>query len=200
MSTATDSLSDVDRRAADDGDVRPPFRRLAIMALVAVLLAVICILTVLPGLAPPLPTRGGERVVELDPKQVQQVEVVPRDGAPYSFARKGDAWVMSRPQGADVVPSDRLDGFLETLAGLTRLVVIDEPDQNLAEFGLEPPRAVVTIRGGKEVTLALGDRNPPLTALYVQILPGTNIVLAGAVLLWEFDKLVVLSKTQPVEP
>jgi hypothetical protein len=93
-----------------------------------------------------------------------------------------------------------LDGFLETLAGLTRLVVIDGADANLAEFGLAPPRAVVTIRDGRVFSLAIGDRNPPLTALYVQIFPEANITLVGSVLLWEFDKLVALSKTQPVEP
>lgn len=198
MSGLADTLQHGD--VVDDLASRPPLRRLAIMAAIAAVLAVVVIVTVLPGLAPPVPERRGEPVVALDPKSVRQVEVVPREGAPYSFARKDGGWVMTRVAGEEVVPSDRLDGFLETLAGLTRLVVIDEPDLSLAEFGLAPSRAVVTIRDGKEIKLALGDRNPPLTALYVQILPETNIVLVGSVLLWEFDKLVALSKTQPVEP
>ena len=200
MSAVAEPLRDVRDLESDDIGARPPLRRLAIMALVALVLGVVVLLTVLPGLAPPVPKRGGEPVVELDPKRVRQVDVVPREGAPYSFARKDGAWFMSRQQGEEAVPSDRLDGFLGTLAGLTRLVVIDEPDANLAEFGLAPPRAVITIRDGKDLALAVGDRNPPLTALYVQVLPNSDIVLAGAVLLWEFDKLVALSKIQPVEP
>lgn len=201
MSASTEPVPHLELDARGDAS-RPPFRRIAIMALIAAVLAVIAVLTVLPGLAPPVPERTGERVVELDPKTIQRIEVTPREGAPYSFLRKDRTWFLASAAGDIEVPSDRLDGFLDTLAGLTRLVVIDEPDLNLAEFGLAPPRARVTLRDGgdRTITLALGDRNPPLTALYVQVLPGTNIVLAGAVLLWEFDKLVALSKTPPVQP
>ena len=186
--------------AADDSGSRPPLRRVAIMAAIAAALGVVVLLTVVPGLRAVAPKRTGEPVVVFDPKGIRQVEVTPRDGSPYSFARKGGGWVMVGPAGEVEVPSDRLDGFLETLAGLTRLVVIDEPDLSRAQFGLDPPRAVVTMRGDQEIAIAIGDRNPPLTALYVQLLPRTNIVLVGAVLLWEFDKLATLARTQPVEP
>ena len=178
---------------------RPPTRRLLVMAAVAAALAVAVALTVLPGLAPPVPTRVGQPLVDLDPKAVSQVEVTPREGTPYSFARRGGGWVLVRPAGAVEVPADRLDGFLQTLAGLTRLVEIGEQDVDPAEFGLAPARARVVLRNGKEVTFAIGDRNPTLTGLYVQILPSSKIVLVGAVLLWEFDKLAVLAR-QPVEP
>ena len=170
------------------------------MALVAAALGVAVVVIVLPGLAPPALTPAGEPLVVLDPATVHQIDVVPRDGSSYSFRRENGAWFLVRGEERLEVPSDRLDGFVKSAATLTRLVVMSEPEMNLAEFGLDPPRARVTLRGGNEVTLALGDRNPPLTALYVQVLPKANIVLVGAVLLWEFDKLVVLSKAQPVEP
>jgi hypothetical protein len=184
--------------AVDDGS-NVPVRRLVLMAAVAAALGVIALVTVLPGLAPPLPTHG-VKLLSLDPKRVRFVDVVPRGGTAYTFARKDGTWMLSRDGAAVPVPSDRLDGFLETLAGLTRLVVIDEPGINLAEFGLEPPRAFITIRDGETHSIALGDRNPPLTALYVQVMPSSNIELVGAVLLWEFDKLVALTKTLPVAP
>jgi hypothetical protein len=181
--------------------VPAPLRRITVLAAIAIALGLVALVTVLPAMTPPLPDRGGESLVQLDPKRVRQVDVLPREGAPYSFNRRHQTWTMSaQGQGEVEVPSDRLDGFLETLAGLTRLVVIDGADANLAEFGLAPPRAVVTIRDGRLLSLAIGDRNPPLTALYVQIFPEANITLVGSVLLWEFDKLVALSKTQPVEP
>jgi hypothetical protein len=195
-SQATDATS-----AGDVGHVasRAP-RRVAILAAIAALLGVVVFLTLLTSekLAPP--KRPGEPLVALDPKEVRRVDVAPRQGAPYSFARKDGGWVIEGRGDDGEVPADRLDGFLETLTALTRLVVIDEPDPKLADFGLDPPRAVVTIHGATDVALAIGDRNPPLTALYVQILPRTNIVLVGAVLLWEFDKLASLAKSQPVEP
>jgi hypothetical protein len=196
----TDTLAADVARAPGDSGSQPPLRRVAIMAAIAAALGVVVFLTVVPGLKAAAPKRTGEPVVALDPKQIRQVEVTPRDGSPYSFARKNGGWVMVGPAGEGEVPSDRLDGFLETLAGLTRLVVIDEPDLSRAQFGLDPPRAVVTMRGDQDIAIAIGDRNPPLTALYVQVLPRTNIVLVGAVLLWEFDKLAALARTQPVEP
>lgn len=179
---------------------RAPVRRLLVLAAVAAGLAVLVAVTVLPGLAPPLPERSGELLVEFDPAAVRRVEIQPREGEPYAFERRGDAWLLEGRSEAQEVPADRLDGFLDTLAGMTRLVVISEPDIDPAEFGLDPPRARILLRDGKEVPIAIGDRNPPLTALYVQVLPGTNIVLVGAVLFWEFDKLANLARRQPVEP
>lgn len=200
MTAGTGSLGGERVGAPDLAGVPAPLGRILVLAAIAALLGLVALVTVLPALTPPLPDRGGESLLQLDPKRVRQVDVLPREGAPYSFNRRHQTWTMSA-QGSEVeVPSDRLDGFLETLAGLTRLVVIDGADVNLAEFGLAPPRAIVTIRDGRVLSLAIGDRNPPLTALYVQILPEANITLVGSVLLWEFDKLVALAKTQPVEP
>ncbi len=200
MSSRAEVLGDVPSASPDAGGVPAPTRRILLLAAIAGALGVVALLTVLPALAPPVPERGGERLIDLDPKRVRVVDVVPREGAPYTFTRTHQTWTMNR-QGHEVeVPSDRLDGFLETLSGMTRLVVIDAAEAPRSEFGLEPPRAIVTIRDGRVTSIALGDRNPPLTALYVQVLPEANIALVGSVLLWEFDKLVALSKTPPVEP
>lgn len=181
----------------DETGTPVPVRRLLVMAAVAGVLAIVALFTVLPRVVSrPLPTQGGERVFPFDPKRVRAVEFLTRDQpVPYSFTRRNGTWTLSGPQGSVEVPGDRVDGFLETLAGLTRLVVIDEPGTDLKDFGFVPPRAVVTIRDGRGFSFAIGDRNPPLTALYVQVLPSTNIELVGSVLLWEFDKLVALTKT-----
>lgn len=183
-----------------DAGATVPVRRLAVMAAVAAVLGVVALVTVLPRLEPPVPTQSGERLFDFDPKRVRIVEIITRDRQVlYSFTRRNGTWTLSGPEGEAEVPADRLDGFLETLAGLTRLVVIDGPEIDRKEFGLLPPRAMVTIRDGRATTFAIGDRNAPLTALYVQVLPSTNIDLVGSVLLWDFDKLVALTKTLPVE-
>jgi Domain of unknown function (DUF4340) len=181
--------------AAEATGTPVPVRRLLVMAAVAALLAVVALFTVLPRvLKPPVATPSGERVFRFDPKRVRRVEFITRDRVLHIFTRRNGTWTLAGPQGSVEVPADRLDGFLETLAGLTRLVVIDEPGTRLEDFGLAPPRAMVTIRDGRGFVFAIGDRNPPLTALYVQVLPSTNIELVGSVLLWEFDKLVALTK------
>jgi hypothetical protein len=185
----------------DEAGAPVPVRRLLVLAIVAAVLTVLAALTALPKLAPPAPTQAGERVVQFDPKRVRSVLLSLR-GRPgmYKFIRRDSTWTLYAPDGASVeAPADRLDGFLATASGLTRLVEIWGPEIEVKDFGLEPPRAAVTIRDGRAHVLAIGDRNPPLTALYVQVLPNPQIVLVGSVLLWELDKLIALTKTLPVE-
>lgn len=178
-----------------------PVRRVAMLAVATVVLAVVAAAMALPRLAPPAPTREGDLLFSFEPRRVRTVEVLVRGRkGSYEFSRRDRTWTLRGPGGGvEEVPADRLDGFLDTLAGLTRLVEISGPEIHLADFGLEPARAVVTVRDGRGFMFAIGDRNPPLTALYVQVLPSTNIVLVGSVLLWEFDKLAALIKTLPVE-
>jgi hypothetical protein len=193
------ALDDALPAAGGDLGTPVPVRRLAVMAAVVAVLAVVALFTVLPRVVtPPLPTQSGERLFPLEPKRVRVVEVTDLRGW-FRFVRRDHTWTLYHEHASVEVPADRLDGFLETLANLTRLVVIDDPGIDLKDFGLAPPRAVVSVRDGTTRTFTIGDRNPPLTALYVQVLPSTNIELVGSVLLWEFDKLVALTKTLPVE-
>ena len=183
----------------DDLGTPVPVRRLLVMAAIVAVLAIVALFTVLPRImAPPPATQSGERVFELDPKRVRAVEITDLRGV-FRFVRRDGAWTLRSDNGAVDVPSDRVEGFLTTLGSLTRLVVIDDSDTDLKDFGLAPPRAIVVIRDGRTRTIAIGDRNPPLTALYVQVLPSTKIELVGSVLLWEFDKLAALTKTLPVD-
>jgi hypothetical protein len=179
-----------------------PVRRLLALAGVAAVLAVVAALTALPKLAPPAPTQIGERVFDLEPRRVRSIDMAlpPEKGGLFKFVRRDATWTLYRRDGISAeVPADRLDDFLAAVAGLTRLVEIEGADIDGKDFGFDPPRAVVTIRDGGARAFAIGDRNPPLTALYVQVLPSPTIVLVGSVLLWELDKLIALTKTLPVE-
>lgn len=185
--------------AAADVGTPLPVRRLLSMGAVAAALAVIALFTVLPRvMTPPAVANAGKRLFAIEPKRVRTVEVRNANGL-FKFVRRDRTWTLYGEHGSVEVPADRLDGFVETLAGLTRLVVIDDAGIELKEFGLDPPRAMVTVRDGRSHVFTIGDRNPPLTALYVQVLPSTNIELVGSVLLWEFDKLAALTKTLPVD-
>lgn len=198
MSALDESLVVGGARAA--AGTPAPVRRLAILAAFAAALALIAAATALPKLAPPSPTRSGDRLFAFEPERVRTVEISLRDRkGVYELVRRDRTWTLYGPEGRVEAPADRVDGFLDTLAGLTRLVEIAGPDIRLADFGLAPPRAAVTVRDGSGFSFAIGDRNPPLTALYVQVLPSSKIQLVGSVLLWEFDKLVALIKALPVE-
>lgn len=193
------ALDDALPGAVDDVGTPVPVRRLLVMALVAAALGIVALFTVLPRvMAPPPATQGGERVFEVDPKRVRAVEMTDLRGV-FRFVRRDGAWTLNGAGGSLEVSSDLMEGFLTTLGSLTRLVVIDDAEVDLKDFGLAPPRAIVVIRDGRTRTITIGDRNPPLTALYVQVLPSTKVELVGSVLLWEFDKLLALTKTLPVE-
>jgi hypothetical protein len=165
---------------------------LAVLAAVAAVLAAIVVLTVLPTLNPPAPTAAGTPLVEVDPAQVTGIDAV-RGDATVRFNRTPGGWARSSPQGVEDIDPDRLDGFLSTLASLKRLSELSGDDLVPADFGLEPPRGEIVLHGPSDVRIVIGDRNPPLTALYVQVLPDPRIVLVGSVLLWEFDKLTGLA-------
>jgi Domain of unknown function (DUF4340) len=83
-----------------------------------------------------------------------------------------------------------LDDFLSTLADLQKLTTIDANARDLADYGLTIPsrRLGLETSDGGRLSLAIGDRNPPGTAVYVQIGAGGPVALAGALIIWEFDK------------
>lgn len=118
-------------------------------------------------------------LIEFDPAQVEAMTLGFRDEV-VSVARMGERW-----RGAD---DDRnLADFLAQLARAGRIAVVEEGE--LAEFGLAAPerRILLEMGQGKNMVLLLGDRTPAGTAAYVRTADGT-VAIAGALLLWEFDK------------
>lgn len=140
-----------------------------------------------PRLAPPTEAPKVP-LVGVPPATVVSIEVAGREER-GRFERVVGGWTRSR-SGGPAEPADAgvVDGFLDQLARLGRLTQFVEGD--LGAFGLAPPRGSIVLRGAQEATIVIGDRNPPLTALYVQVLPAPDIVLVGSVLLWEYDKLL----------
>lgn len=176
-----------DSASAADGFDRPRLGRLAgLLALAAVLGAVVAV-DLPPRLAPPT-EEPKTPLLGVPPSTVVSIEVAGR-GERGRFERVNGGWTRSR-SGGSPEPADAglVDGFLDQLARLGRLTQFVEAD--LGAFGLAPPRGSIVLRGKEEATILLGDRNPPLTALYVQVLPAPDIVLVGSVLLWEYDKLL----------
>jgi hypothetical protein len=166
------------------------------MLVVAAGLGWLVVATVLPKLNQP-PTRQGTRLIRIDPQAAHEVRIA-RGETRLEFFRAKDGWGLRPAAGADALVTDRLNGFLEALEQTTRLVEIGA--RPLSEFGLDPRRGEIVVRNGDEAKIAIGDRNPPLTGLYVQVLPGPSVVMVGAVLLWEFDKLVALAPREPIWP
>jgi len=130
--------------------------------------------------APPTRTRP---LLDFDPGEVVRVELVD-DGRTLETQRTDSGW-----QGVE--RSDAIDDFLRNLAAIG--VVLDLPvsESDLQDYGLATPRKVIrlSIRGRPQpLVLHLGDRNPATTGVYVRIGDNGPVVLAGALVAWEFDK------------
>ncbi len=85
-----------------------------------------------------------------------------------------------------------VNDFLLTLSELRVLMDIPASAQSLADYGLAPPLGVIVLHVNGEaqpLVLQIGARNPATTGVYVRIGENGSVVLAGALVEWEFDKL-----------
>ena len=124
------------------------------------------------------------RLFVFDPTSVVAVRVRQVD-VELTAVREDGHWAETSRSGA-------VDDLLQAIADLAEIAMIDVEPEKLAEYGLRPPRALVTLerRELPAIVLLVGDRNPTTTALYAQIGPDGQVVLTGALLLWELDKAI----------
>ncbi len=102
-------------------------------------------------------------LAEFDVAAVQSVRVARADGMTLVFVRDGDDWRMTAPE-ARPIDAQRIDGIV---AGLNTVSHADYPVDRipLADVGLDPPRATVTVDGDD---FRFGDRSPVSGQRYVQ--------------------------------
>lgn len=127
------------------------------------------------------PDRPVKHLLEFAPADVVRIELE-HDGRVRSATRRNGHW--------DRAP-DAMDDFLTNLAELGVLMDIQGGQQQLKDFGLQPPQSVVRLHvGGRSdpLVLQIGDRNPAVTGAYVRIGGTGPVVLAGALVAWEFDQ------------
>jgi hypothetical protein len=116
------------------------------------------------------------------------VEIV-RDGQATRFVCRDGAW--NAPGVADLV---------DALASLEVLDVVDaEPsDAGLYGLGADALRLRVSSDAGELVALEIGGTNPAETAVYVRRVGNASVLLVGALLRWELEKVRrVASTTSP---
>jgi hypothetical protein len=129
------------------------------------------------------PNQPVRRLLEFQAADVVSVRLE-RGGEARETERAGTTWKMASHSGA-------IDDFLHNLSGLGVLMDIPAGPAELRDYGLAPPQGVLRLRiRGQQAPLVLliGDRNPPVTGVYVRIGEDGPVVLAGALVAWEFDK------------
>jgi hypothetical protein len=131
----------------------------------------------IPSMAPAKP------LVEFTPEEVEAIHLR-LHSAQVQLRREGNGWTgVQRP--------DVADDFLTNLHDMQEIIELQASQKDLADYGLDPPedRIELLLHEGGPITLFLGKSNPAGTAIYVQIGRGGRVVLAGALLRWELDKL-----------
>jgi hypothetical protein len=115
--------------------------------------------------------------------------------------RRPEGWKLVTDSGAEPVPAEKVTDFLKALADARVVTEFTDGDDKRDELGLDEPAAEVSLRrvDGERIRIVVGDRNPTLTGLYVQVFPGGHLSMIGSVLLWEVDKLAALVTAQPPE-
>jgi len=112
------------------------------------------------------------------------------EGQRLECQRATDGWKQTIT-GARI-PPDAIEDFLTNLKKLINLGAVEGVETQLSEYGLQPPTAQITLQveGEGTRTLTLGKHNPVQTSLYAQINESPEVVLVGAVVLWDMRKLV----------
>jgi len=133
-----------------------------------------------------------EHVLDFDPAAVVGVRLE-RAGEIRHSEREGGEW-------HGVENPTLLDDFLHTLSTIGVLSEIPADQAGLEEYGLHPPHSIVELRlRGQQAPLVLqiGDRNPPTTGVYVRAGDNPRVVLAGALVTWEFEKAFKILANAP---
>jgi Domain of unknown function (DUF4340) len=129
------------------------------------------------------PHKPVRHLLNFEPQQVLGIQLQ-RGSETRASARTSGKW-QGTPNGGAI------DDFLHSLAELGIVLDIPEGSKQLKDYGLEPPQSVVELRTPGRSTpliLEIGDRNPAVTGVYVRIGRDGPVALAGALVLWEFDK------------
>jgi hypothetical protein len=133
----------------------------------------------------PLTTEDAKVVpplVRFHPDDVDEI-ILRSDGHQVTARREGGTWPPTTPVGA-------VADFLENLSAIGELMRLDGSPDQLRECGLDPPQGEIEIHraSGAPLVLLLGERNPAATGAYVRVGRNGHVALAGALILWEFDK------------
>ena len=132
------------------------------------------------GVDPNQPVR---HLIEFTPAAIVSVRLE-HDGTVREAERAGETWPATSNPGA-------IADFLQNLSQLAILMDIPAGEGDLRDYGLNPPQSVIRlqVRGQtKPLILQVGDRNPSVTGVYVRLGENGPVLLAGALVAWEFDK------------
>ena len=133
---------------------------------------------------PPPPSemqRAREKVLNVYSDDVKAL-VLRRDGKEIRCERRDKRWQIVTPENAKV-PSDLVSALLENLTDKqdAEEITAKPRPEDLQAFGLSAssPEVEIEVSGGKRMSVKLGGKNPPQTAIYAQTDFSPRILLVG---------------------
>jgi hypothetical protein len=107
-----------------------------------------------------------------DRDKLVKMELYDRPEGAMTIVKNGKDWTIQPPPPAGVaMETSSIDDLAGNFTGLTAESVVDEKPTDLAQFGLQPPKAAATgtFSDGTKHTLLLGDRTPSRGGYYMQV-------------------------------
>ncbi len=100
----------------------------------------------------------------------------------FQKTKDGKLYQLVAPPGK-FVPRDLMDAMVLLLMSAKSVEVVAENSNDLAQFGLDHPNAVIIVEGSDQpqpIKLAFGNENPTHTAVYAQVEGIPKVFLLGA--------------------
>lgn len=180
------------------------WRGTAILALLVLALGTYLWFQPTPSPDLPVPDDVAREVPTREPTEVLSplLDFAPADVVRITFERGGRSFEAKRTGGRwqETEPAGVIEDFLQTLGQMSRLAEIPATSTELTDYGLQQPRDTLRLwlkDHAEPLVLEIGDRNPATTGVYVRVDRGP-VLLAGALVEWEFDKgFKALARLQP---
>ena len=99
----------------------------------------------------------------------------------FQKTKDGKLYELVAPPGK-FVPHDLMEAMVSLLTSAKSVEVVAENSSDLAQFGLDHPKAVITIEAPDKpqpIKIAFGNENPTHTAIYAQLEGNPKVFLLG---------------------
>ena len=132
----------------------------------------------------------GPLLFEISPGEVKKVEIQRLDGGELIAERNGRWWILLKGNRIEQWES-KVNDFIFNLLMLVEIEKFLVENSQLKDYGLENPAFQITLTdiSDKTYRLLIGGSNPGSTSVYVKFVESPNVIIAGAILNWEFSKL-----------
>jgi len=135
--------------------------------------------------------RPGPLIFELSPMEIKRIEIKRLDGGELIGERNQmRRWVLVKGNRAEQWES-KVDDFIFNLLMLVEIDKFRVENSQLKNFGLENPGLRITLTDitDKTYQILIGNSNPVRTSLYVKFVESPNVIITGAILNYELQKL-----------